>query len=97
MAEQLAELNKDSQCFKVFSFPIANRVISAQWGGICYGEEVCDTGIDLTGKKVVVTFIPTTSYYVWTYCGSINSSRVTVGLCRGTTGTVSGTINILVV
>ena len=90
---------KNNPDILVMSFPVTNISISTAWGNGVYVEWiVCDTGIDLTNKTVFSSYVASDAMSCW--IGQrriIDSTKIEIGIHRGSTGTVSGTINLMIV
>lgn len=83
---------------QTFEFDVSNISVSNSWGsGYESSSQDYDTGINLTGKKILTSFIPTSSTGAWIInSGIIDNTKIRVGFLRFSAGTTSGKLFVMV-
>lgn len=98
MAEQLAELNKGDTNIHTFSFNVTSISAGTALGALYQSaDQLYDTGMNLTGKKIFVTFVQSNVYPGWPGAVKIvDNTKVGIIYVRASSGTIDGKLNVIV-
>lgn len=88
-----------SQSVTALQFPVSNVSVADAWGYFYTSAHIAyDTGINLTGKKVFLTYDADSNSSAWCFFdGVTDSTKVVATYIRPASGTISGNLNVLVV
>lgn len=82
----------------IITAPVTNYVVSTAWGDIFWGGTTNDIEVavpfDTADYNVLVSFVPSDSSIAIPVLRNIDTNRYNVNFCRGTTGTINGSIII---
>lgn len=83
MAEQLANL-EHREGIKTIELNVSNIPITSGWGqGFQSSTQVYDTGINLTDKKIMMTFVASGGYGAWPlFLSIVDNTKIQVIFCR---------------